>query len=168
MHPPPEALRRGRVRAHGSATAAVQRGKAPQPAESAPGRSVTPAGGEAAPNTASAAPPARPAQARTNGDTGARRGAQRALLELLHRDIARHKRYPFIARQQQREGTATVSFDLHPDGRVDGVEVDRSSGFAPLDQAAARAVAAVAPFRPARKFLSAVQRFRVKVEFRLY
>ena len=39
-----------------------------------------------------------------------------ALISLLHEEIARHKQYPAMAKRQHREGTATVSFALHPDG----------------------------------------------------
>jgi len=100
--------------------------------------------------------------------TALSRSAALALVDLLHREIERHKRYPLIARRERREGTATVSFNLHPDGEVDGVAVDHSSGFGPLDRAAVYAVNGVAPFQPAGRFLSSVRRFRVNVVFRLY
>ncbi len=90
-----------------------------------------------------------------------------ALVSLLHQAIERSKRYPMLARRQQREGAATVGFSLHPDGRVDEVNVLQSSGFAGLDEAATLAVAGVAPFQPARRYLSDAERFRIRIVFSL-
>jgi len=111
-----------------------------------------------------------PGAAARAGDAGTEGGlvSSEALLALLHRAIDRHKRYPGIARRQGREGTATVSFSLHPDGRVGNVDVARSSGFHPLDRAAVQAVGQVAPFAPAEQYLSDVARFEVNVVFSLY
>lgn len=89
------------------------------------------------------------------------------LLALLHREISRHKRYPLLARRQQRQGKATISFRLHPNGSVDDLSVARSSGFRPLDDAALRAVGGVAPFEPAARFLAGAERFEVDVVFTL-
>ncbi|NIR28829.1 MAG: TonB family protein [Gammaproteobacteria bacterium] len=97
-------------------------------------------------------------------------GGQQAvdeMLALLHREISRHKRYPLLARRQQREGKATIRFRLHPDGYVDDLSVVRSSGFRPLDDAALRAVGDVAPFEPAARFLAGAERFEVDVVFTL-
>ena len=91
-----------------------------------------------------------------------------AFVQLLHAAIDRHKRYPRMARRQRREGIATILFRLHPDGGLDGLELDASSGFVALDKAALRAVAAVAPFTPAAKFLTRKTHFRVGVTFNLY
>jgi protein TonB len=92
---------------------------------------------------------------------------QGQMLSLLHRAISREKRYPMLARRQRREGTATVSFSLSPSGDMDAVDLDRSSGFSVLDTAAVSAVSRVAPFAPARLFLSDVTRFTVDVTFKL-
>ncbi len=92
---------------------------------------------------------------------------QGQLLSLLHQAISREKRYPLLARRQRREGTATVSFRLSPSGDVDGIGIDQSSGFSVLDTAAVSAVSRVAPFAPARIFLSDVTRFKVDVTFKL-
>ncbi|MFT5392567.1 MAG: TonB family protein, partial [Gammaproteobacteria bacterium] len=90
-----------------------------------------------------------------------------AFMQQLHTAIDAHKRYPTMARRQRREGTATVLFRLHPDGALDALEMDNSSGFEALDEAALRAVAAVAPFGPAQGFLARETRFRVGVKFHL-
>jgi TonB family protein len=89
-------------------------------------------------------------------------------VQLLHAAIDKNKRYPRLARRQRRQGVATVLFRLHPHGAVDRLEVHDSSGFAALDAAALRAVAAVAPFAPASKFLTREAHFRIGVEFHLY
>ncbi len=113
-----------------------------------------------------AATTAEPTTASEESDAGsaARRGE---LLSLLHEAISREKRYPRLAVRQRREGTTTVSFNLSPDGEMDAVGVDRSSGFSMLDTAAVSAVSRVAPFAPARLFLSDVTRFKVDVTFKL-
>jgi protein TonB len=89
------------------------------------------------------------------------------LLALLHEEISRHRRYPALARRQQREGTATVRFELEPSGRILDVDVVGSSGFQSLDRAALAAVKEVSPFRPASTYLQAAQRFEVRVVFEL-
>lgn len=90
-----------------------------------------------------------------------------AMLELLHNQISDHKRYPYLARRQHREGTARVGFMLHPDGRIDNTALLESSRSPALDHAALSAVAAVAPFRPAVQYLSQAQTFHVDVVFTL-
>lgn len=89
-------------------------------------------------------------------------------VRLLHAAIDQNKRYPRLARRQRRQGVATVLFRLHPHGGVDRLELHDSSGFAALDAAALRAVAAVAPFAPAAKFLTREAHFRIGVAFHLY
>lgn len=99
--------------------------------------------------------------------TGAAEARRLELLALLHSAISRERRYPLFARRQRREGTATVRFRLSPSGDMDGIDIDRSSGFRMLDTAALGAVSRVAPFNPARIFLTEITRFKVDVIFRL-
>lgn len=113
-------------------------------------------------DVAAAAPPPAP-----TGSNASRAERQGRLLSLLHDAISREKRYPMLAVRQRREGTATVSFSLSPSGEMDAIGVDRSSGFSVLDTAAVSAVSRVAPFSPARLFLSDVTRFKVDVTFKL-
>lgn len=115
--------------------------------------------------TRSAAPSASVVTPSRSADTAAEDNA--ALLVLLHRAIDRGKRYPSLARRQRREGTATVRFRLSPNGEMDGIDIDRSSGFRALDSAAISAVSSVAPFAPARTLLSEATGFKVDVTFRL-
>ena len=90
-----------------------------------------------------------------------------AMLELLHDAISDHKRYPYLARRQRREGTAQIEFVLHPDGRIDNTALLESSRSQVLDRAALSAVADIAPFKPAEQYLSQAQTFRIDVVFRL-
>lgn len=113
-----------------------------------------------------AAASASPARAADESGFGTAE-AEGRLLSLLHDAISREKRYPMLARRQRREGTATVSFSLSPSGEMDAIDIDRSSGFSVLDSAAVSAVSRVAPFSPARLFLSDVTRFKVDVTFKL-
>lgn len=109
--------------------------------------------------------------ATTGGSGAAGRGDLRSLAtlaSLLHAAIAAHQHYPAMARRLGREGVATVRFNLHPDGVLDGIVLDRSSGFAALDKAALLAVAGVAPFTPAARYLDGVRQFTVQVVFRLF
>jgi protein TonB len=106
--------------------------------------------------------------AETSAETSDHAAGHAVFLQLLHAAIDGHKRYPRMARRLRREGVATVLFRLHPDGDLDALALADSSGFAALDAAALRAVAAVAPFTPAAKFLTRETRFRVGVEFHLH
>ena len=134
---------------------------------SSAGAVTAPAANAAVTTTASGAPVSL---AGANGATSARLDAdgEKTLLALLHTAIDGRKRYPTLARRQRREGIATVLFRLHPDGAVDRLTLAASSGFALLDKAALRAVAEVAPFAPARRYLDREKEYAVEVEFRLF
>jgi len=89
------------------------------------------------------------------------------LSKLLHAAVNRHKRYPHIALRMRREGTATVLFELRPDGSLLSPRVTGSSGHPLLDRSALRAVAAIAPFGPAGEYLDAPRQFSIDVVFNL-
>lgn len=89
------------------------------------------------------------------------------LMSLLHAAIDRHKRYPQSALSMGREGAARVDFRLRPDGHIEDMNIGVSSGVRALDQAAYRAVQAIAPFTHAGRYLDSAQRFQVDVVFRL-
>ena len=90
-----------------------------------------------------------------------------ALTDRLHRAIEREKRYPLSARRLGREGTASVAFQLRPDGAIDGLQVASSSGEPALDRAALRAVAGISPFGEAGNYLDETAPFRIDIAFRL-
>lgn len=89
------------------------------------------------------------------------------LSRLLHEQIARHQRYPLLARRQRREGVSMVRFELLPNGELQAVNLVGTSGFKALDTAAMRAVKSVSPFAGARNYLSKAREFSVNVVFRL-
>lgn len=92
---------------------------------------------------------------------------QHAILELLHRRISDEKQYPYLARRQRREGTATVAFVLHPDGKIENAHLVSSSRAGVLDRAALSAVKHIEPFRIAGEYLKQSEEFQVDIEFEL-
>lgn len=75
---------------------------------------------------------------------GGRNGEQ--LLRTIRRQIERVWTYPDAARRDGLEGTVWLRFRIGPDGSVEQVEVDRSSGHALLDDAAITAVRRAGPY----------------------
>ena len=63
-------------------------------------------------------------------------------LDEIRRRVQNALEYPPIARLRANDGETVVRFEIGPDGLARGVRVVRSSGLAPLDSAAARAVVA--------------------------
>lgn len=94
--------------------------------------------------------------------------AQRhSILELLHSSISNKKVYPYLAKRQRREGTATVMFTLHPDGQIEKAHLVTSSHTASLDRAALVAVENIEPFNAAGAYLEQAEQFQVDVVFKL-
>jgi TonB family protein len=60
----------------------------------------------------------------------------------IRRRVQNALEYPPIARLRDKTGETVVRFEIGPDGLARHVRVVHSSGLAPLDSAAARAVAA--------------------------
>ncbi len=92
---------------------------------------------------------------------------QDAILALLHASISETKQYPYIARRQRREGVATVSFVLHPDGTIADTHLLLSSSADTLDRAALSAVKRIQPFKPATQYLEQAKTFKVDIVFSL-
>ena len=92
---------------------------------------------------------------------------QHSILELLHSSISNNKEYPYIARRQRRQGVATVSFILHPDGLIKNAHLVTSSSTGVLDRAALSAVKGIEPFRPAKDYLDQAEEFKIDVVFNL-
>lgn len=63
----------------------------------------------------------------------------------IHARVQRAATYPPIARVRAVTGETLVEFHIDPDGTPRDVQVKRSSGSAPLDRAAERAVHDAAP-----------------------
>ena len=92
---------------------------------------------------------------------------QHTILELLHKRISDNKEYPYLARRQRREGVATVSFVLHPDGKIENTHLVTSSRAAVLDRAALSAVKQIEPYTLAQEYLEYAKEFQVDIEFDL-
>ena len=106
------------------------------------------------------APPPHPAETKAiSGKT------LNTLIALVYRDIAAHKTYPEMAQQLNQTGVATVSFMLHPDGKITGLTLVRSSGYQDLDQAALAAVTAAQPFTGVQAYLREARQFQLNIHF---
>jgi len=92
---------------------------------------------------------------------------QHSILELLHSSISNNKEYPYLARRQRREGVATVSFVLHPDGTIEDAHLVASSHAVVLDRAALSAVKKIEPFIAAQDYLGQPEKFQIDIEFDL-
>ncbi len=51
-------------------------------------------------------------------------------------DIKRHFHYPLLARQRGWEGTVLLGLRVEPDGHLEKIRIERSSGYAVLDHSA--------------------------------
>ena len=89
------------------------------------------------------------------------------LLKLLHSRISDKKQYPYFAKRQRREGVATVSFVLHPNGDIEDARLVNSSHTELLDRAALSAVEKIEPFEAARDYLETAETFKIDVVFEL-
>ncbi len=90
-------------------------------------------------------------------------GGERALQTYL----SDAKRYPYVARQAQIEGTVRVRFQVQPDGWLADIRVTRSGGSL-LDRAALQTVAQMPRWYPAhRNGVAVSQRIELPISFRL-
>jgi protein TonB len=76
------------------------------------------------------------------------------LLKELSRATSARLYYPAEAAIGHIKGMVTISFLLHPDGRVEEVSIAQSSGFSILDQAALNTIKAISPVRDANMYLT--------------
>jgi protein TonB len=67
-------------------------------------------------------------------------------LSLVVSRIQREKRYPLGARMQGIEGEVKVKFSIDQNGRLAGIEIERSSGFDVLDEEALSMIKRAGPF----------------------
>lgn len=77
--------------------------------------------------------------------------AIRKYREAIKRKIEKEKRYPNLAEENGYEGKVDVRFKLFADGKVDEVEIIKSSGYQVLDKEAVGAVTRAAPYPPMPK-----------------
>lgn len=85
-------------------------------------------------------------------------------LRKVRQKIERVKKYPSVARRLGVEGTVHVKFTILSNGKVEGVEVARSSGHKTLDKAAVLAIKNATPFPP---FPKTIRRESLRIELPL-
>lgn len=84
-------------------------------------------------------------------DPGAGSGsgvAMKSYLAEVRRLLEKHKNYPWIARQQHREGVVILKFTIGEDGAIADDTIARSSGHEVLDEAAQETLHKVGRFPP--------------------
>jgi protein TonB len=69
-------------------------------------------------------------------------------LERVRRWLAKHKKYPAEARKRKQEGSVVVEFVLARDGAVLDAQIERSSGFPLIDEAALDMLQRASPVPP--------------------
>ncbi len=90
-----------------------------------------------------------------------------ALLTLLHNAIAKEQVYPESALQLQETGTVTIKLTLYPDGHIENIQIQKSSGTPILDDAAIAATQHAGIIETASDLLTKPSDFYVAVEFDL-
>ncbi|MDL1971394.1 MAG: energy transducer TonB [Candidatus Desulfofervidaceae bacterium] len=70
----------------------------------------------------------------------------KAYLANVRLQIERHKEYPLWARRYGIEGKVIVAFSLKRNGQLEGLKIEKSSGYSLLDKAALKTIRSSAPF----------------------
>ena len=92
-------------------------------------------------------------------------GGQSALKKYLSDNI----KYPALAAEYGKQGTAIIQFVVNADGSISDVEVARSAGDSSLDKEAIRVVKSMPKWNPGKKSGQNVKvRTKTNVAFRLY
>ena len=92
-------------------------------------------------------------------------GGQSALKKYLSDNI----KYPALAAEYGKQGTAIIQFVVNADGSISDVEVARSAGDSSLDKEAIRVVKSMPKWNPGKKYGQNVKvRTKTNVAFRLY
>lgn len=92
-------------------------------------------------------------------------GKYDSLAIILHNLIQKHLAYFDSLSLAAGDRVVQVGFDLSPNGSIDAIAVQRSSGVLLFDKLAKQAVEEVQPVKEAVHFLHRKQRFVIKVEF---
>ncbi len=79
--------------------------------------------------------PALPS-ARASGEEDQHDQAKSQIKARLKTDLARYFDYPYAARLRGWEGTVLLAFNIETNGRLEGIHVAQSSGYAVLDNSA--------------------------------
>ena len=92
-------------------------------------------------------------------------GGQSTLKKYLSDNI----KYPALAAEYGKQGTAIIQFVVNADGSISDVEVARSAGDSSLDKEAIRVVKSMPKWNPGKKYGQNVKvRTKTNVAFRLY
>jgi periplasmic protein TonB len=83
-----------------------------------------------------------------HGIVGSGNGPGDDYLERVRRWINKYKNYPDAAKKQKQQGGPLLAIRLRRDGTVLDVQIDKSSGFPLLDEAALKAVRDASPVPP--------------------
>jgi protein TonB len=70
-------------------------------------------------------------------------GPDQAVLAYLNAELSRHFSYPLLARRRGWQGKVVLEFRVEVDGRIDRIQVARSSGYPMLDRSAVAALGKV-------------------------
>ncbi|WP_297527651.1 energy transducer TonB [Thiohalobacter sp.] len=81
--------------------------------------------------------------------------------------LARHFRYPPLARRLGWEGDVVLGFRLHADGRIDDIRITRPSGHRLLDRSAREALGRVQRVRLAAGLIDGSRVLELPVQYRL-
>lgn len=80
-------------------------------------------------------------------------GASQAILARLEHELARHFQYPLLARRRGWEGEVVLDLRIDGQGKIDSMEIARTSGHGILDRAALDAVTRISRIPDAAELL---------------
>ncbi|MDH5181388.1 MAG: energy transducer TonB [Gammaproteobacteria bacterium] len=74
------------------------------------------------------------------------------VISALQRQLSKHFFYPNMARQRGWEGTVVLMVKILPDGKIQRISLEKSSGYSLLDNAAIIALQKVRQLDPAQGY----------------
>lgn len=98
-------------------------------------------------------PPERTSAEAGDGTAQPSPGARQAVLARLESELARHFHYPLLARRRGWEGEVVLNLRLDGQGRIDSMEIAKTSGHGILDRAALDAVTKISRIPDAAELL---------------
>jgi TonB family protein len=85
--------------------------------------------------------------------TGPQEGLRNQLLGELRTRLSQYLTYPPVARNRGWEGTVLLGLRVEPDGQLDKIRLERSSGYAVLDNSALNSLKRIGQLAEARAWL---------------
>ncbi len=86
-------------------------------------------------------------EAREKAEKARLGGLRNGYIKSLREAIERNKTYPLISKTKGEEGTAIISFRITKDGIINNINVNNSTSFGKLDEAAINAIKKVGKFK---------------------